>query len=108
MSLFPYRYAAAQESARTGMPMMRALVLIDQDDDDAREAETEYYFGPDPCCARAERGYRARRLSSGRQLDRLLDGARLTGRRTLAAAAPIDRIPLYVREGAILQRFPTT
>ena len=27
MSLFPYRYAAAQESAKTGMPIMRALAL---------------------------------------------------------------------------------
>ena len=27
MSLFPYRYAAAQEAAKTGMPLMRALVV---------------------------------------------------------------------------------
>ena len=32
MSLFPYRYAAAQESAKTGMPIMRALVLAYQND----------------------------------------------------------------------------
>jgi alpha-D-xyloside xylohydrolase len=31
-------------------------------------------------------------------------GKRLAGRRTIAAAAPLDRIPLYVREGAILPR----
>ena len=47
MSLFPYRYAAAQEAAKTGMPMMRALVLTNQNDNQARLAKNEYMFGPD-------------------------------------------------------------
>ena len=47
MSLFPYRYAAAQESAKTGMPIMRALVLEYQNDEQARVAKDEYMFGPD-------------------------------------------------------------
>ena len=47
MSLFPYRYAAAQESAKTGMPIMRALALVYQDDARARVARDEYMFGPD-------------------------------------------------------------
>jgi alpha-D-xyloside xylohydrolase len=33
-------------------------------------------------------------------------GKPLAGRRTVVAAAPLDRIPLYVREGAILPRIP--
>jgi len=107
MSLFPYRYAAAQESARNGLPMMRALALIDQDDADAREAETEYYFGPDLLVAPVLSPVteRAVYLPEGNWID-YWSGARLTGRRTLAAAAPIDRIPLYVREGAILPKIP--
>ena len=32
MSMFPYRYAAAQEAAKTGLPLIRALVLGYQDD----------------------------------------------------------------------------
>ena len=47
MSLFPYRYAAAQEAARIRMPIMRALVLEYQNDKRAREAKDEYLFGPD-------------------------------------------------------------
>ena len=67
MSLFPYRYAAAQESARTGLPMMRSLVLMHQDDPDARAAETEYYLGPDLSSgAGAQSGDAARRVSAGR------------------------------------------
>lgn len=43
MSLFPYRYAAAQESVQTGMPIMRALVLVHQNDRQAMETQDEYY-----------------------------------------------------------------
>ena len=107
MSLFPYRYAAAQESARNGLPMMRALALMHQDDPEAREAETEYYFGPDLLVAPvlSPVTQRAVYLPEGNWID-YWSGARLTGRRTLAAAAPLDRIPLYVREGAILPKIP--
>jgi alpha-D-xyloside xylohydrolase len=107
MSLFPYRYAAAQESARDGLPMMRSLVLIDQDDPDARDAETEYYFGPDLLVAPVLSAVtqRAVYLPEGNWLD-YWSGARLTGRRTIVADAPLDRIPLYVREGAILPKIP--
>ena len=48
---------------------------------------------------------RAVYLPEGNWID-YWSGARLTGRRTLAAAAPLDRIPLYVREGAILPKIP--
>jgi alpha-D-xyloside xylohydrolase len=47
MSLFPYRYAAAQEAAKTGMPIVRGLVLEHQEDPQARTARYEYMFGPD-------------------------------------------------------------
>jgi alpha-D-xyloside xylohydrolase len=45
MSLFPYRYAAAQQAAKTGMPLMRALVLQYQDDPRARAAGTSTCLG---------------------------------------------------------------
>ena len=107
MSLFPYRYAAAQESARNGLPMMRALVLMHQDDPEARVAETEYYFGPDLLVAPVFSPVteRAVYLPEGAWID-YWSGKRLAGRRTIAAAAPLDRIPLYVREGAILPKIP--
>ncbi len=107
MSLFPYRYAAAQESARNGLPMMRALVLMHQDDPEARAAETEYYFGPDLLVAPvlSPVSERAVYLPEGAWID-FWTGKRLAGRRTVVAAAPLDRIPLYVREGAILPRIP--
>jgi alpha-D-xyloside xylohydrolase len=107
MSLFPYRYAAAQESARNGLPMMRALALMHQDDANAREAATEYYFGPDLLIAPvlAPVTQRSVYLPEGNWID-YWTGKRLGGRQTLAADAPLDRIPVYVREGAILPKIP--
>ena len=107
MSLFPYRYAAAQESARTGMPMMRPLVLMHQDDPEARAADTEYYFGPDLLVAPvlSPVTQRAVYLPEGNWID-YWTGKKFAGRQTLAAEAPLDRIPLYVREGAILPKIP--
>ena len=107
MSLFPYRYAAAQQSARDGLPMMRALVLMHQDDPSAREAATEYYFGPDLLVAPvlAPVTQRAVYLPEGSWID-YWTGKRLGGRQTLAVEAPLDRIPVFVRDGAILPKIP--
>ena len=107
MSLFPYRYAAAQESARTGMPIMRALVLFHPLDPEARQAEDEYYFGPDLLVAPVitaglQRGVH---LPEGRWLD-YWSGAAYTGPADVVVDAPLDRIPLFVKEGTILPRIP--
>src|ERR1035438_5378257 len=107
MSLFPYRYAAALESARTGLPMMRALVLMHQDDRDAREAGSEYYFGPDLLVAPvlSPVTQRAIYLPEGKWID-YWTGRSFDGRQTISVDAPLDRIPLFVRDGAILPKIP--
>ncbi len=107
MSLLPYRYAAAQESARTGLPMMRSLVLMHQDDAAAREAETEYYFGPDVLVAPVlgPVTQRAVYLPEGDWID-YWSGKQISGSQTILADAPLDRIPLYVRSGAIIPKIP--
>jgi alpha-D-xyloside xylohydrolase len=107
MSLFPYRYAAAQESARNGLPMMRSLLLMHQDDPDARAAETEYEFGPDLLVAPVlgPVTQRAVYLPEGDWVD-YWSGKQFPGRQTMAVDAPLDRLPLYVRGGAILAKIP--
>ena len=107
MSLFPYRYAAAQQSANSGLPIMRALVLMHQDDRTAREARDEYYFGPDLLVApvlspAAQRGVY---LPAGNWVD-YWTGRCFTGPQTLTVDAPLDRIPLFVAAGALLPKIP--
>ena len=107
MSLFPYRYAAAQQSAKTGMPMMRALVLNYQDDAHARTAKDEYLFGPDLLVAPIldEGTQRAVYLPPGEWID-YWSGTSQSGARTVIADAPVDRIPLWARAGAVLPKIP--
>jgi alpha-D-xyloside xylohydrolase len=107
MSLFPYRYAAAQESARNGLPLMRSLVLMHQDDRNAREAGDEYYFGPDLLVAPVLNPVNQRvvYLPEGNWID-YWTGRCFTGRQTIVVDASLDQIPLFVREGAILPKIP--
>ncbi len=107
MSLFPYRYAAAQEAAKTGMPIMRALVLEYQNDQRAREAKDEYLFGPDLLAAPVidENISRAVYLPAGEWID-YWSGKRFTGGNVVIADAPLDVLPLYARAGAILPKIP--
>jgi alpha-D-xyloside xylohydrolase len=107
MSLFPYRYAAAQEAAKTGMPIMRALVLEYQNDQRAREAKDEYLFGPDLLAAPVidENTSRAVYLPGGQWID-YWSGKHLSGGTELVADAPLDVLPLYARAGAILPKIP--
>jgi alpha-D-xyloside xylohydrolase len=107
MSLFPYRYAAAQEAAKTGMPIMRALPLLYQDDVHARLAKDEYMFGPDMLVAPVvdENTRRPVYLPAGEWVD-YWTGAQTTGGQTIVVDAPVDVIPVYVRAGAVLPKIP--
>lgn len=107
MSLFPYRYAAAQESARSGLPMMRALVLMHQDDAEARKIEDEYEFGPDLLVAPmiSLGTQRAVYVPDGEWLD-LRTGAAIASRQTHIVDVPMDQAAVYVRAGAVLPKIP--
>jgi alpha-D-xyloside xylohydrolase len=107
MSLFPYRYAAAQEAAKTGMPLMRALVLNYQDDPRARAAKDEYLFGPDFLVAPVidDGTQRAVYLPAGDWLD-YWTGEHDPGGEVVVADAPVDRIPVWVRAGAVVPKIP--
>lgn len=107
MSLFPYRYAAAQEAANNGMPITRALVLNYQDDKQAREAKDEYLFGPDLLVAPVidQNVSRVVYLPAGDWLN-YWTGEKLEGGRIIVAQAALGVLPLYVRSGAVLPKIP--
>ena len=107
MSLFPYRYAAAQEAAKTGMPIMRALVLTNQDDEQARAVKDEYMLGPDflvaPVVDASTR--RAVYLPKGDWVD-YWTGASVSGGRSVVVDAAMDALPLWVKAGAVIAKIP--
>ena len=107
MSMFPYRYAAAQQAVKTGAPILRALVLDYQDDHRAQSVKDEYLFGPDLLVAPVidENTSRAVYLPAGDWIN-LFNGEAITGPRVVVAQAPPDTIPVYARRGTILPKIP--
>ncbi len=107
MSLFPYRYAAAQEAASTGMPMLRALPLLYQEDAAARMAKDEYLFGPELLVAPMTDANTRRvvYLPKGEWVD-FWTGTAVSGERTLVVDAPTEMIPVFARAGAVLPEIP--
>ncbi len=121
--LYPYLAAAEVTYRSRGMPLMRQLSLAYPDDRIAAGREDEFLFGPDLLAAPVlEPGARTRRLylPHGLWLDfwRALsydkrDGsfrmraARLTrGGGSRLVPAPLGRLPLQLRAGAILPLLP--
>ncbi|GAA0377267.1 alpha-xylosidase [Acrocarpospora corrugata] len=104
--LMPYIYSAAVVAAETGAPMMRALCVDYPDDPVAWQADLEYLFGKDLLVAPmiSADGTRSVYLPAGSWVD-YWTGEILTGGRYLTVSPHLDRIPLYVRYGALI---PTT
>jgi alpha-D-xyloside xylohydrolase len=101
--LMPYIYSAAVESARTGIPLMRALLVDSPADPAAWGAELEYLLGPDLLVAPMHdpSGERDVYLPAGRWIDHWT-GEIHEGGRYLRVSAPLARIPLFVRHGALI------
>jgi len=118
--LYPYILAADRHYRRTGMPLMRALLLRYPRDRLAASAEDQYLFGPDLLAAPvvlAGRRSRSVYLPRGRWLDARAalrydaggDGAyhagavrAIAGGRRVRVPAALDELPLFLRAGAVI------
>ena len=106
--LVPYIRAAARTAARTGLPIMRPLCLLEPDEPRSWEISDSYGFGPSMWVAPVlEAGARERRtyLPKGEWLD-FWSGEPHTGGQDVTAVAPLDRIPIWVRRGSIVVTYP--
>jgi alpha-D-xyloside xylohydrolase len=101
--LMPYLYSAAVAAARTGAPMMRALLIDSPDDPAAWNAELEYRLGTDLLVAPMinPEGQRQVYLPAGDWVD-YWTGEVHAGGRHLRVSSPLDRVPLFVRHGALI------
>ncbi|MFZ5815041.1 MAG: TIM-barrel domain-containing protein [Bacillota bacterium] len=104
MNLLPYLYSEAIRSHRTGLPMMRPLWLVHPDDPAVATISDQYYLGQELLVAPVvEPGTRGRDLylPAGEWYDLWTD-RRVTGPCRIWWEAPWDRIPVFVRAGAVL------
>jgi alpha-glucosidase (family GH31 glycosyl hydrolase) len=98
-NLLPYIWKEAQHSAATGEPMMRALKLYD-----TAASDYQYYFGRDLLvCPIVEPDVTRTQvyLPQG-QWYSLWDGTVYSGGAVIEIDTPLDRIPVFVRDGAAI------
>jgi alpha-D-xyloside xylohydrolase len=107
--LLPYIYTLAGDAYHRGGTIMRALIMDFPDDPSVRDLGEEYLFGPGllvaPVTAFGARSWDVYLPSGTRWYDfntaRVYDGGQ-----TVAAAAPLARMPVFVRAGAIVPTGP--
>ena len=103
-TLQPYIVAAAAAAAE-GLPIVRPMPFEDQKDRRLRDRWDEYLFGPDLLVAPVWRtGERSREvyLPGGRWRNYFAPSEVVEGPRTIAVDVPLDAIPVFVRDGAVV------
>ncbi len=106
--LVPYVRAAAVTAARSGLPIIRPLLLSDPADPRGWAMADAYGYGPSLWVAPVlETGAREREveLPAGEWID-FWTGEAVSGGGTIVALAPLGRIPVWVRRGALIVTYP--
>ncbi|MCC7076988.1 MAG: glycoside hydrolase family 31 protein [Acidimicrobiia bacterium] len=107
--LVPYVRAMARLAAESGIPVVRGLFFEEPERDLAWTVSDAYFFGDAfwvaPVLAAAATS-RHVPLPAGRWID-YWTGEVVAGGSEITAPAPLDRIPVYVRPGAIVPTYPS-
>jgi len=104
MRLMPYLYGLFHEAAASGEPVWRPLFYAFPDDPDAARIDDQLMLGPSLLVAPVlDRGARRREvyLPEGTWIA-LDDGARYAGPRRIEVSAPLERLPIFARGGAVV------
>lgn len=102
--LFPYLDTLAKEAHASGAPLMRNLFLENPDRPDLAEVDDAYCLGPALLVAPVvRRGLRSRNvpLPAGFWLD-WRDQAVFAGGGTVAVGADLQKIPIFLKDGALV------
>ena len=103
-NMLPYLYSLAVEAHKTGAPFVRPMPFVYPDDADLRTAEDQFFFGSELLVAPVlseNRNWRTVQFPAGHYTS-LWDGETVKGGRRLAVKAPLDTIPVFLRDGAVL------
>ena len=101
--LFLYLYSTAIESHRTGMPVIRPMPLLFPEDPNCHSLDLQYMFGPWLLVAPMYNDFDSRwiYLPKGKWID-FFNGKIFEGPANIWYKAPLSKLPLFVRSGAIL------
>ena len=107
-ALIPYIVEQAEISSKTGMPLLRALIMEDEKDPTCWHIDDQYMFGEAFLIAPVmnDEGVRDVYLPAGEWVD-FWTGECLAGQRWLRdVQSPLSRMPVYVRQGAKIPIYP--
>ncbi|MFC3799509.1 glycoside hydrolase family 31 protein [Cohnella sp. GCM10012308] len=102
--LLPYLYTQFYEAHKTGLPIMRPLILEYPNDRSVYNLCDQFLVGTSLLVApilRPSTEYRSVYLPAGEWID-YWTGERHEGGRTILAHAPMDVLPLYVKAGSMV------
>src|SRR5688500_6901104 len=108
--LLPYLYTLAGMAYHNDYTLMRGLVMDFPKDSSVQHIGDQYLFGPS-LLVNPVYNYKATErtvyLPAGQGWYDFYSGKFEAGGRTISAAAPYDRMPLYVKEGSIIPIGPS-
>jgi len=102
--MMPYLYSSMYQNYKTGIPMMRALVLNNQNDVNTYQVDDQYLLGDNlMVCPVTVKGAKTRSLylPKGTWFD-YWSGKKIEGGKYIHVLTPLDTIPLFVRGGGII------
>ena len=102
-NILPYLYHFVKVSNDTGIPIMRTLYMHHPDDQNTFTIDDEYYLGSDILVAPilSELNERSIYLPKGNWIN-FWDQKKYSGKQTILHETALNRIPVFVKEGAIL------
>ena len=106
--LLPYLYTMFWKYVREGLPMLKSLVYYDQEDPQTHFRTDEFIFGEQILvCPIQEPNAKGRRMYIPRgRWHNYWTGEIVEGGAEKWIAADIDKIPLFIKEGAIIPKYP--
>ncbi|AGA77942.1 TIM-barrel domain-containing protein [Echinicola vietnamensis] len=108
--LLPYILEQSQQSIRSGMPMLRAMLLHFPDDPMCWHLDDQYFFGEDFLVAPVMNSGNARKvyLPEGSWVD-FFTGTCQEGPKWVAMdPIPLEEMPVWVKQGASIPIYPTS
>ena len=106
--LLPYIYTGIEETARTGVPLMRPMFLEFPNDADLAVMDTEFMFGRSLLVAPKVWNFMDKYsvlLPAGDWYD-YWSGTKIAGGQSLQVDPQLDTLPVYVRAGSIIPQQP--
>ena len=105
--LLPYIDAVIADAEKTGLPVMRSMALAHPGERAAWAFEDQYMFGPHILAVPVLRpgGSVSYYLPSGRWWE-FFSGEAVEGGRVISETVPLERIPVFVRDGAAVALGP--